>query len=262
MSEGTLKIATYNANGIRARLPSVLAWLQRETPDVLGIQETKAQDADFPADAFREAGYQVVFRGQKAHAGVALVSKEEPTLLDFGLDDGGEPDEPRLIRAVIHGISIVNTYVPQGRSIDSPHFQYKLQWFARLRQLFDKHYTREEPLLWMGDLNVAPDPIDVHDPKRLAKHVDFHPDAREALQRVRDWGFEDVFRMHCPGPGHYTYWDYRIRTALEHNRGWRIDHIWATQPLAAKSTRAWIDVEARHGERPSDHTYLIAEFAI
>jgi exodeoxyribonuclease-3 len=262
MPAGAFKVATFNANGIRARLPSVLEWLARESPDVLGIQETKVQDADFPADAFRDAGYHVVFRGQKAHAGVALVSKDEPTLVAYGLDDGGEPDEPRLIRAVIRDVSFVNTYVPQGRSMDSPHFQYKLEWFARLRKWFDRHDAPEEPLLWMGDLNVAPDPIDVHDPKRLAKHVDFHPDAREALQRVKDWGFVDVFRSHCPEPGQYTYWDYRIRTALEHNRGWRIDHIWSTQPLAAKSTGAWIDVDARRGERPSDHTYLVAEFTL
>jgi len=262
MANQTVKVATYNANGIRARLPSVLEWLKREAPDVLGIQETKAQDADFPADAFRNAGYHVVFRGQKAHAGVALVSKDHATHVAYGLDDGGEPDEPRLIRAVIRGISIVNTYVPQGRSTDSPHFQYKLEWFARLRNWFDQHYAPEEMLLWMGDLNVAPDPIDVHDPKRLAKHVDFHPDAREALQRVKDWGFADVFRRHCPDAGQYTYWDYRIRTALEHNRGWRIDHIWATQSLADQSSGAWIDVEARRAERPSDHTYLIAQFAL
>jgi exodeoxyribonuclease-3 len=112
----------------------------------------------------------------------------------------------------------------------------------------------------MGDLNVAPEDIDVYDPKRVKKHVDFHPQAREALQRVKEWGFVDVFRMHCSEPGQYTYWDYRVSDPVERNVGWRVDHIWATKALAAKSTRAWIDVEARRVERPSDHTFLVAEF--
>jgi exodeoxyribonuclease-3 len=262
MPTTAMKVATFNANSIRARLELTLDWLERESPDVLCLQETKAQDADFPADAFRDTGYHVVFRGQKAYAGVATVSKQEPEDVIAGLDDGGEPDQARLIQAVIRDIPIVNTYVPQGRSADSPHFQYKLEWLARLRDWFDRHYSPQEPLLWVGDFNVAPEDIDVYDPKRLQKHVDFHPDARAALQRVKEWGFVDVFRLHCPEPGHYTYWDYRVRTAFQHNRGWRVDHIWATEPLAEKSTKAWIDIEPRRAERPSDHTILVAEFSL
>jgi exodeoxyribonuclease-3 len=279
MSDDMLKVATYNANSIRSRLELVLDWLRREAPDVLCLQETKVQDVDFPAAAFQDAGYHVLFRGQKAHAGVAIVSREQPQEVAFGLDalrqpfdyaqgraqdtDGGEPDEPRLIRAVIGDIPVVNTYVPQGRSPDSEHFQYKLEWLARLRAFFERHYSPQESFLWMGDFNVAPEPIDVHDPKRLKNHVDFHPEARAALERVREWGFVDVFRRHHPEePGHYTFWDYRVRGALERGLGWRVDHIWATEPLAQKSTRAWIDVEARRAERPSDHTFLVAEFAL
>jgi exodeoxyribonuclease-3 len=263
MSGDMLKVATYNANSIRSRLELVLDWLDREAPDVLCLQETKVQDADFPAIPFEDAGYHVVFRGQKAHAGVAIVSREESQETAFGFDDGGEPDEPRLIRAVIGGIPVVNTYVPQGRSPDSEHFQYKLEWLARLRAFFERHYSPQELLLWMGDFNVAPEPIDVHDPKRLKNHVDFHPEARVALEQVREWGFVDVFRRHHPDePEQYTFWDYRVRGALERGLGWRVDHIWATEPLALKSTRAWIDVEARRAERPSDHTFLVAEFAL
>lgn len=242
-------------------MPVVLDWLQRESPDLLGIQETKVQDADFPLDAFDGTGYHVVFRGQKAHAGVALLSREEPADVAFGFDDDGEPDEPRLIRAVVQGIPVVNTYVPQGRSPDSPHFQYKLAWFERLRELFERHYSPDEPLVWLGDFNVAPEDIDVHDPKRLKDHVDFHPEARAALERVRQWGFVDVFRKHHPDEeGQYTFWDYRARGSVERNIGWRVDHIWATEPLARLSTAAWIDVDARRAERPSDHTFLVAEF--
>ena len=261
MPTGAMKVATFNANSIRARLDLVLEWLHREAPDVLCFQETKVQDPDFPAEPFREAGYPIVFRGQKAYAGVAIASREEPQEVTFGFDDDG--DEARLIRAVIRGIPVVNTYVPQGRSPDSPHFRYKLAWLARLRALFDRHYSPQEPLLWMGDFNVAPEPIDVYDPKRLKNHVDFHPEARAALERVREWGFVDVFRLHHPDePGQYTFWDYRARDPVERGIGWRVDHIWATEPLARRSIRAWIDVEARRAARPSDHTFLVAEFAL
>jgi len=256
-----MKVATFNANSIRSRIPNILDWLSRESPDVLGIQETKVQDSEFPLDAFDGTGYHVVFRGQKAQAGVALMSREEPQDVVFGFDDGGEPDEARLVRAVVRGIPVVNTYVPQGRSVDSPHFQYKLDWLERLRRLFERHYSPDAPLLWIGDFNVAPEEIDVHDPKRLKDHVDFHPKARAALEHIRQWGFVDVFRKHHPGEaGQYTFWDYRVRDALERNIGWRVDHIWATEPLARLSSAAWIDVDARRAERPSDHTFLAATF--
>ncbi|MCD6321219.1 exodeoxyribonuclease III [Candidatus Bipolaricaulota bacterium] len=256
-------VATYNCNSIRSRLPLVLRWLREHRPDVLCLQETKVPDEEFPADAFREAGYFVVFRGKKGGAGVAIASLEEPKEVSFGLDDGGPPDEERLIRATVGGIPIVNTYVPQGRSVDHPMFRYKLEWLARLRAYFDRHFSPEEPLLWCGDFNVAPEEIDGHNPRRLVNHVDFHPEARAALERIREWGFVDVFRRHHPNePGHYTFWDYRVKGALERNLGWRVDHIWATRPLAERSVSAWIDREARRAERPSDHTFLVAEFEL
>ncbi len=258
------RVATFNANSIRARLDQVLGWLARYAPDVLALQETKVQDHEFPAEAFQQAGYYVAFRGQKAHAGVALITREAPEEVSYGLDDGqGEPDEARLIAAKVRGLPIVNTYVPQGREVESPHFAYKLEWLRRLRRYFERHYRPDEPLLWVGDLNVAPLEIDVHDPRGLREHVDFHPLARAALEEVIAWGFVDVFRLHHPDePGQYTYWDYRVRGAVERNIGWRVDHILATEPLARRSTCAWVDVEARRGERPSDHTFLVAEFAL
>jgi exodeoxyribonuclease-3 len=261
MTEGVFKVATYNANSIRARMDLIIGWLEREHPDVVCVQETKVQDKDFPAEPIEEAGFHVVFKGQKAHAGVAIISRREAEDVAIGFDDGGEPDGPRLIRAVIAGIPVVNTYVPQGRSVSSEHFAYKLAWFDRLRDLFERHYAPDEPLLWMGDFNVAPQPIDIYDPQGLKGHVDFHPDAREALEKVRDWGFVDVFRRHHPDQeGHYTYYDYRARDPIERGVGWRVDHIWATEPLAEKSTASWIDLDARRAERPSDHTFLVAEF--
>ncbi len=263
MGNSLFKVATFNANSIRSRLEQILDWLARESPDVLGIQETKVQDADFPAAPIRQAGYHVVFRGQKAHAGVAILSKEEPQQVAFGLDDDGPADEARLIRCVIRDIAVLNCYVPQGRELTSEQWPYKLAWFKRLRALLERHYTPQTPLLLLGDLNVAPEPIDIYDPVGLAEHVDFHPQARAALAQVKEWGLVDVFRLHHPGePGHYTYYDYRARNPVERGLGWRVDHILATEPLAAKSRRAWIDVAARQAERPSDHTFLVAEFAL
>lgn len=263
MSNRLMRVATFNVNSIRSRLHLVLDWLRRYTPDVLCLQETKVQDADFPFQPIQEAGYTVVFRGQKAHGGVALISRIEPRDVAFGIDDGEEPDEARLIRARIGEIAVVNTYVPQGRAPDSEQFRYKLAWLGRLRRFFERHYSPHEPVLWMGDFNVATEPIDVYDPVGLREHVDFHPEARAALERVREWGFVDVFRLHHPGePGHYTYWDYRARDPIERGIGWRVDHIWATEPLARRSVNAWIDVEARRAEHPSDHTFLVAEFSM
>ena len=263
MPSDQFRIATYNANSIRARMDLVVDWLQRNSPDALCLQETKVQDKDFPVEPLQQAGYHVVFSGQKAHAGVAIVSREEPQDVVVGFDDGGEPDGPRLIRAVVDGIPVVNTYVPQGRALDSVHFQYKLEWLARMRRLFERYYSPVEPLLWVGDLNVAPEPIDVYAPSRLKDHVDFHPDARAALEKVREWGFVDVFRLHHPDePNQYTYYDYRARDPVERGTGWRVDHIWATETLAQRSTDSWIDLDARRAERPSDHTLLVAEFAL
>ncbi len=263
MSEELFKVATYNANSIRARMPLILDWLERESPDVLCVQETKVQDKDFPAEPLQDAGYYVAYKGQKSYAGVALISKAEPQAVAYGIDDGGEADEARLIRTVVQGIPVVNTYVPQGRDSDSEHFEYKLAWFGRLRMLFDRHYQPDKPLLWMGDFNVATEDIDVYNPDRLRGHVDFHPKAQAALEKVREWGFVDVFRKHHPNePNQFTYYDYRAKNPIERGTGWRVDHIWATEPLAEKSVRSWIDVDARRAERPSDHTFLVAEFRL
>ena len=263
MPNTTMRVATFNANSIRTRLTQVLAWLEEQSPDILGIQETKAQDPDFPAVPLRDSGWHVVFRGQKAHAGVAIISREACEDVAFGFDDGGEPDEVRLIRASLRGISVINTYVPQGRSPDSPHFRYKLEWLARLRNLFERQYSPDDPVVWIGDFNVAPEPIDVHDPKALKNHVDYHPEARAALEQVREWGFVDVLRKLHPGEaGQYSYWDYRVRNAVDRGVGWRVDHIWTTRALAERCTSAWIDAQARRAEQPSDHTFVVADFAL
>jgi exodeoxyribonuclease-3 len=254
-----MKVASFNVNSLRARLTIVLQWLAEYQPDILCLQETKVQDTDFPTDAFDRTEYKYVFKGQKSYNGVAIFSRSEISSVQFGFDD--EPkDQPRLIKAEINGIVIVNTYIPQGYLPVSEKFEYKLNWFNRLLTLFDKNFKPTDPVLWVGDFNVAPEPMDVYDPEGLLGHVCFHPDVHKALEKVMQWGFVDVFRTHCSEPGHYTFWDYRARNSFKRNLGWRLDHIMATEPLAKKSTACYIDKEPRLAERPSDHTPIIAEF--
>ena len=254
-----MKLASFNVNSIRVRLETVLEWLDKESPDVLCIQETKVVDNDFPTQAFDDINYRTVFRGEKSYNGVAVLSKWPIENIQIGFDDK-ESEGTRLIAAVVKSVPIVNTYIPQGHDPLSDKFRYKLNWFNRLYDFFNSNFQHDKPLLWIGDFNVAPEPIDVYDPVKLLGHVGYHPDEHAALQRFREWGFVDVFRMHRPEPGQYSFWDYRVRNALKRKAGWRVDHIWATRPLAEKSVNAWIDVNPRLKERPSDHTPVVAEF--
>jgi len=255
-----LVVATWNVNSIRSRLHVLLPWLDEVGPDVVCLQETKVQDPDFPRGVVEESGYRAIFRGEKAYNGVAILSKRPIELACSGFDDGGPADEARLIVGEVDGVTIVNTYVPQGRAPDHEMFAYKLEWFARLRAFFEAHFSSEDPLLWVGDLNVAPEAIDVWDPKRLAGHVCFNPQVTEALENVRSWGWVDVFRKHVPDAGQYTYYDYRTNEGVAEGKGWRVDHVHATRPLADQSTKASIDLEPRRAPRPSDHAPMLVEF--
>ncbi len=256
-----MKVATFNVNSIRARLPIVIEWLEKVRPDVLAVQETKVQDPDFPGEAFDEIGYGYVFRGQKSYNGVALFSLHPIRDVAFGLDD--EPkDEPRLVKASVNGLTIVNTYIPQGFQPDSDKYRYKLEWFTRLATYFRDRFKPTDPVLWVGDLNVAPEPIDVHDPESLMGHVCFNPEVHKALETVMAWGFTDLFRLHCSEAGHYSFWDYRASNAFRQNLGWRLDHIMGTRPLADNCTGCTIDKDPRAATRPSDHTPVMAEFDV
>jgi exodeoxyribonuclease-3 len=258
-----LKIATFNANSIRARQGIILDWLAAESPDVLCVQETKVQDADFPSDAYRAAGYASAFIGQKSYNGVAMLSRAPLDNVMRGLGDGAEePEQARLIAGACRGVPIVNTYVPQGFEPGTDKFTYKLEWLQRLESFFTKHFSPDKPLIWTGDFNIAPAPQDVYDPDKMRGSCGFHPDEHAALERLRAWGFTDIFRKFVPEAQQYTFWDYRLRGGLSRNLGWRIDHIWATAPLAEQAARAWIDTAPRKLEKPSDHTFLIAEFDI
>ena len=254
-----MKIATWNVNSIRRRLPILLDWLARHQPDVLCLQETKVQDSEFPAAEIQNAGYHSRFRGMKGYNGVATLSRTEPESVLYGLCEGPDSEDVRILQTVHSGIAIVNTYVPQGYKIGTDKYAFKLQWFQRIRTYFDQRLDPAAPVIWTGDLNVAPEPIDVYHPDRRVNDVDFHIDARNAFAHAVAWGFVDVFRKLHPDRVQYTYWDY-FRNAFERNFGWRIDHILATTPLAARCREADVDLEPRRASAASDHTVAWAEF--
>ena len=256
-----MKIATFNTNSIRARLPIIKNWLIEEQPDILSLQETKVQDKDFPFDDFTELGYQAIIRGQKSYNGVAIISRLE--LCDIRKDLYKEGDEQaRFLSVEFPGATVINVYVPQGFAPGSDKFEYKLKWLSDLLKYIQENYTPEDPLILLGDFNVAMDSRDVYDPEGLRGSAGFHPEEQEILGRFFEWGFVDVFRKHNQEEEQYTFWDYRIPNALKRKRGWRIDYIAATRPLAEKATSIFVDEDARMLEKPSDHTFLIAEFDI
>lgn len=256
-----MKIATFNANSIRSRLNVLIKWLGLHQPDILAVQETKVQDPDFPISDLAAAGYEIVFRGQKKYNGVAILSKEKPGDIVSALPQD-TMDQARFLKAKIGNIILINTYVPQGMAVDSERFQYKLNWFRWLREYLEQHHTPDEPILWVGDLNVAREDIDVHSPEKLWGHVCFCELVQKALSDVMDWGFIDVFRQMHPEPEHYTFWDYRVPNGFKRNVGWRLDYIMMTPKLADKCIDCWIDREPRGWEKPSDHTFLVAELNI
>ena len=254
-----MKIATFNTNSVRARLPIIKDWIMDEQPDVLALQEVKVQDKDFPVNEFNELGYNIVCRGQKSYNGVAIISRTEPGNIIRNLYRG-EDEQARFLSAVISGVTVINVYIPQGFAPDSEKFTYKLKWMEDLLEYIKGQYTPDSPVVLLGDFNVAMDDRDVHDPEGLRGSAGFHPDEQKILKRFFDWGFIDIFRKYNSEKDHYTFWDYRIPNALKRKMGWRIDYITATAPIAEKSTGISIDLDARMLKRPSDHTFLTAEF--
>lgn len=259
---GAMTVATFNANSIRARLDIVLDWLAENEPEVLAIQEIKCENDKFPADAFEEAGWNVAIHGQKSYNGVALVSRSPIQNVRTGFEDPTWPDDARIITADVNGVAIVNTYVPNGTSVGSEKFDYKLRWLPRFGQMIAQRYRPDQNVVWLGDINIAPTEDDLFDSKKHVGKVGFHADEHAALQALLQWGWHDCFRKFTQGPGHYTFWEFVIPKAVERNLGWRIDHIYSTRPLLDRCTRCVIDKEPRSLERPSDHTFVLAEFEI
>jgi exodeoxyribonuclease III len=255
-----MRIATWNVNSIAARLPAVTAWLAEQQPDVLCLQEIKCVTDRFPAAHFADLGYHAAVFGQPTYNGVAILAREAPAEVERGFP--GAADVPaRLIAATVGAVRVVDVYVPNGAPLGSDRYTGKLAWLEQLRAYLDTRHRPDELLVLCGDFNVATEPRDVHDPVARASQVLFTPAERAALAPVAAWGLVDTFRLHSAEAEQYSWWDYR-QAAFRRNLGLRIDHVWATPPLAATCTAAWIDRAPRAGERPSDHAPVIADFAL
>lgn len=258
-----MRIATWNINSIKVRLDRVLGFLEEHEPDALCLQELKVTDDAFPYDAIAEAGYHAEVLGQPTYNGVALLTREpaEEVIRGMGPDDAD--DQARLISGVVHGVRVFSAYMPNGESVGSEKWRYKLDWIRRLRSWIDRNFDPDDPIALTGDFNVAPRQSDAENPERWAQSVLCHPASRDALAALREFGFADVFERHHPEGHVYTWWDYQ-RLAFPKNDGLRIDHIYATGPLAGRSEDAWVDRDARkkgpYGSKPSDHAPVLADF--
>ena len=255
-----MKVATFNVNSIRARLPVLSEWLRQTCPDVVALQETKVEDGKFPIEEIEKLGYHAAFHGQQKYNGVALLAVHPIEDVQYGFEDEAWPQDCRLISAVVRGVTVINTYVPNGSAVGSEKFDYKLRWFDRFGQYLEKLAETSDSMIWMGDINVAPSRDDVFDPDAMEGRVCFHPDEREKLKSLLSWGWVDCFRMFNKEPGQFSYWEYFIPNGFKRNLGWRIDHIYASPGLARHCKNCVIDKVPRGWERPSDHTPVIADF--
>lgn len=255
-----MKIATWNVNSLNVRLGHVREWLGSAAPDVLVLQEIKQVTDAFDIDAFADSGYQALASGQKTYNGVAVASIETPKdpVTDF---PGFEDPQRRILSTTIDGIRVVNLYVPNGQSLDSDKYTYKLSWLAALRGFLEAELASHEHLVVLGDFNIAPDDRDVHDPEKWGEDILCSPPEREALQGLINLGLVDVFRQFPQEEKKFSWWDYRA-AGFRRNAGLRIDLILASTALAEKCSACYIDREPRTWERPSDHTPVVAEFDI
>jgi len=253
-----MQIATWNVNSLRVRLPQVIGWLSQSPVDVLAMQETKLVDTDFPRQELEGAGFQLLFSGQKTYNGVALLSRWP--LEDVVCDIPNFDDPPRrVLAATTNGIRVINLYVPNGQSVGSEKYEYKLRWLEALTKWLNAELARHERVVVLGDFNIAPEDRDVHDPAAWAGHVHVSEPERLALKTVLDTGLRDAFRLFDQPPNTFSWWDYRT-FAFRRNHGLRIDLILASAALASTCKGCRIDREPRKAERPSDHAPVIAEF--
>jgi len=247
-------------NSIRSRLHIVIPWLDKNKPDYFCMQETKVDDVMFPSDEFEKLGYYLSFKGGKQYNGVAIASRQKPTKVNFGLP-GKPADNDRIAAAFFDDLVILNAYVPQGQDVEKPQFTYKLEWLKRLKKYLQKNFDPRQKLVLCGDFNVAPEDIDVHDPKRILGHVSFNPQVWKSYKELLSWGLVDIFRLHHPDePEQYTFFDYRVRDSVGRKLGWRVDHILATDVLAKSSKSCVIDMRTRLEEKPSDHAVIYAQW--
>lgn len=256
-----MKIVTWNVNSIRARQERLMAYLASAQPDVLCLQELKCVDDGMPIAELEAAGYQCACFGQKTYNGVAILSKTPVTDVVRGFGDGVEDPQARFVGDTVNGVRVFSVYAPNGQEVGSDAYKYKLEWYRRLRRFLDKNHKPSELIALCGDWNIAPDPIDVHDPVAWEGQTLFSGPERDALKTLMGFGLVDTWRKHHPDEQKFSWWDYRM-LAFPKNKGLRIDHVLATEPLAKKSTASEIDREARKGKQPSDHAPVWTEFAV
>ncbi|OOG23493.1 exodeoxyribonuclease III [Thioalkalivibrio denitrificans] len=255
-----MKIATWNVNSLKVRLPHVLDWMAANSPDVLALQETKLTDDAFPVEAIAEAGYRCVYSGQKTYNGVAVLAKSEPVdpLTDIeGLDD----PQRRILAATVDGVRIINLYVVNGSEVGSEKYAYKLAWMDKVTTWIAGELKRHERLVVLGDFNVAPEDQDVHDPEAWHERILCSTPEREALGKLFALGLSDCFRKFEQPEQSFSWWDYRA-AAFRRNMGLRIDLILTSPPMTEACTACTIDVAPRRLERPSDHAPVVAEFVL
>ena len=249
----SLKIATFNINGIRARRTNLLEWLEREQPDVVCLQELKAQDADFPFDDIRAAGYGAIWQGQKSWNGVAILSKgDDPLEIRRGLP--GDPDDThsRYLEAAAHGVIVACLYLPNGNPQPGPKFDYKLSWFERFIEHAAGLLSSGHPVVLAGDYNVIPTDEDIYNPRSWKKDALLQPESRECFERLLAQGWTDALRAKYPDERIYTFWDY-FRQHWQKNSGLRIDHLLLSADLAPRLIDAGVDRWVRDQEHASDH---------
>ena len=255
-----MKLATWNINGLNSRLTQVIEWSAANQPDVLCLQETKCIDAKFPTQRLRSAGFtHIAFTGEKSYNGVAILSRLPLENIELRLPGDDADLATRFVAVAVGGITLVNVYVPHGTKVGSEKFAFKLAWMARLRRYFDDRFATDENVVLCGDLNVAPHETDVWNPRQQQDKTHFSKAEREALLNIKKWGFVDVFRQFNDEPGEYSWWSH-FHHDFEKNRGMRIDHIWASPPVADVCKDCWIDKNPRALEKPSDHAPVLAEF--
>jgi exodeoxyribonuclease-3 len=255
-----VKIATWNVNSLRVRLAQLGEWLQANPVDVIGLQELKLPDEDFPAAELAALGLHAAWYGQKTYNGVAIIAREPLTDVEYGMPGFDDPQR-RVIAATIGGVRVVNVYVPNGQAVGSDKYAYKLDWLERLRGYTAVALGRHPGLALLGDFNIAPEDRDVHDPAKWQGSVHVSQPERDALSRLMQAGLEDSFRLFEQPPGTYSWWDYRMG-AFRRNHGLRIDLVLASRPLAERCIGCHVDRVPRAWERPSDHAPVVATFDI
>jgi exodeoxyribonuclease-3 len=252
-----VRLGSWNVNSLRVRLPHLLDWLRDAQPDVACLQETKTEDANFPLSEVRDAGYHAVYCGQRAYNGVAILARSPITEVQHGIPEFAD-DPKRCIAATVSGIRIVCLYAPNGEAPGTDKYAYKLRWYEALARWMSQLLPRTPELAVLGDMNVAPEDRDVHDPKRWAGKIHVSEPERAALRTVFSTGLADAFRLFEQPERLYSWWDYRLR-AFERNWGLRIDLALLAPALAKRCTGCTIDLAPRKRERPSDHAPVLVE---